>query len=258
MTHFQVQHEAERERAALLARIPRLTIGLGGEGLEDVEVTLDSELLPIALLGACQFVDPGHHIVRAIRGSQVITGEIDILEGQHKITTLSFARRESADSLEQTLPSITTRTEVSAATSMALTWAIHGSTVEVPLTLNRRPASESIHRDQAPNATQCTLGWIGLGLGGMGLVVGVVSGISLHAARNDLNEHCVGNRCPSSVASEVEHYNRLRIWSTAGFVAGTVLTGTGLTLLITAPQRLKPLRASLIVGPTLATMLGQF
>jgi hypothetical protein len=54
------------------------------------EVMFDSERLPIALLVVCQFVDSGHHIVRAVRGSQVITGEIDILEGQHKIATLSF------------------------------------------------------------------------------------------------------------------------------------------------------------------------
>jgi hypothetical protein len=79
------------------------------------------------------------------------------------------------------------------------------------------------------------LGWVSLGLGGVGLVVGGVAGVITLGKKSDIedNPRCNGNRCAPSERDLVDSYRSARSVSTIGFIAGGVLTAAGITLLIT-------------------------
>src|SRR5512145_2993324 len=108
---LQVQYQAEKERRELLLRVPRLTIEVRGEDLEAVQISLDSEPVPKALFGTNQLIDPGRHVISAVRAGQVITFELNVLEGQHRTATLHFAQQPRAHSTEETLPRIVSTTK---------------------------------------------------------------------------------------------------------------------------------------------------
>jgi hypothetical protein len=96
-------------------------------------------------------------------------------------------------------------------------------------TLAPPPAAEA-PRD--PGRTQRTAGWIALGVGGVGLVVGSVTGIMT------LTSACAGLRgtnktCPTSDARAADTTGAL---STVSFVVAGVGVAGGLVLLLTAPS----------------------
>lgn len=286
ITQLQAQHEAEKERAALLLRVPRLTIELKGEDLDSVQVSLDSEPVPSALLGANQLVDPGHHVVRATRDGQAVTGELDVDERQHKTTTLFFARRESQASNSQTLPSIATSTQSMDAFADPFSDPIDSSSESMPVAPNSpaatgtaprvvagSPASPTALRgptgdlgesaarsNRGDNATTRTLGWVGVGVGAVGLLVGVTTGLMAKSARSKLLESgdCRDSLCQLEARGDVDRYNSLRTWSTIGFVSGGLFAAAGAIVLLAVPQETNDLQAHLVVGPGTAAVVGSF
>lgn len=284
ISQLQAQHEAEKERASLLARVPRLTVELKGEDLEAVQVTLDAEPLPSALLGANQLVDPGHHVIRATRDHQTVTGELDIAERQHKTTTLHFAPRERDSSQSQTLPSIATSTASKRDDADPLgllstsddPMVRHESAAPAPnlsgATDATRPSpaaskgsiargDQSVRGDALDtDATLRTVGWVGVGLGGVGMLVGVTTGFMAMSVRSDLldNGQCSSGSCNDNLHDQVDRYNLLRTWSSIGFVAGGLLAASGTTLLLSLPTDKDDRRARLLVGPTSAAVVGRF
>jgi hypothetical protein len=270
---LQAQYEAQRERGELLARTPRLTIELEGEDLQHVELTLDAMPVPKASIGTHQFVDPGHHVIRAWRDAQIITGELDLLEKQRKTIRLHFPRRELTSALTQELPSISTVTE--ADTSDASGLARRGVapqsfansptvSVEEPNALrpkrNSGPFYPSASRD-AKSGTDPTLrafGWTGVGLGGTCILVGTLSGVFAISARSDFQAKCDADRCPPALSDSVDHYNQLRHWSTAGFLAGGVFAAAGLALIVVDSHTRRTPTAAVKLGPTSASWVSVF
>lgn len=92
-------------------------------------------------------------------------------------------------------------------------------------------------------------GWIALGVGGAGLLVGGGAGLWALAQRSELDGACGGGRCPDSERDAVDRYNATLTVSTLGFVIGAVGTAAGATLLLTAPTRSAP-RVALTVQPS--------
>jgi hypothetical protein len=102
-------------------------------------------------------------------------------------------------------------------------------------------------------------GWSALGVGGAGLVLGTITGMLAMGQKRDIDDSasCVGNRC-SPVENDLVHsYNAHRDLSSVGFIAGGVLAGTGITLLILAGSSESP-RAVAFVSPALAGIRGVF
>lgn len=263
---LQAQYEAEREREDLLERMPRLTIFLEGEDLEAVDLTLDSVPVPKGLIGTHQLVDPGHHVIRAARDGQVVTGELDLSERQHKTTRLHFARRESAASPSQELPIISTTASTNgAATAIPVPTGAtsasrsSGRTTAIGADEARAPSAR-IAQDTSPatDHTLRTLGWVGVGLGGTGVLVGTLTGISAMSARSGIRAQCAADRCPQELASDVDHYNRLRDWSTASFLAGAMAAAAGLTLILVDSSKTGTPATSVRVGATSASWVGFF
>lgn len=171
------QQDAVKERAALLKRIPSITIVLDAAptGVA-VTVTLDGKPVAPALVGTAMHVDPGQHTVTVSHGGTSTTQRATLAVGEAR--RLRFA-------------------------------------VEVP----RAPSS---------GGGPATAGWVGVAIGGAGLVVGAVTGGLAIAAQGRLDQAgCVEMVCPPAVQGDVDQYNALRTASGASFIAGGVVAAAG-------------------------------
>ncbi len=77
------------------------------------------------------------------------------------------------------------------------------------------------------------VGWVTLGVGSAGLVVGSVFGGLALGARDDLDAHCPDGACLPAFHGDIDTFEMQRMVSTVSFIAGGVLAAAGLTLVIT-------------------------
>ena len=212
----QAQSDAETERAALIQRIPRLRVEVAG-GAEATSVTVDGAAVAAADLTAGVTLNPGAHDVRGQRAQEVVTMNVALQEGETKTVTLEF---KPAAAPEVAPPPAAPTAPVTTAPPMA------------PL----RDTSPQAGPD--PGSGKRTLGWVLLGVGGVGLGVGAVTGLMATGKKSDLEKVCHPNidHCPESSRTDVDQYNTLRTVSTVGFIAGGVGLAGGALLLLTAPS----------------------
>lgn len=82
---------------------------------------------------------------------------------------------------------------------------------------------------------QRKLGWVGVGVGGVGLALwAVTGGITVALRSRLLNRGCDAGRCPAGIRTD--DYRALRVTSAVGFWAGLTFAAAGTTLLLTAPS----------------------
>lgn len=85
-----------------------------------------------------------------------------------------------------------------------------------------------------PKRSSKTLGYVGLAVGGAGLVLGSVAGLVALSKKSSLDDHCQPrNACPSDAQSDIDTMNAAATVSTIGFAVGAVAAGGGLVLLLT-------------------------
>jgi hypothetical protein len=82
---------------------------------------------------------------------------------------------------------------------------------------------------------QRTLGWVGVGVGGAGVLVGMVAGGVVLVKQSTLDND---PGCPDACRDRdaVSSFNAMRGVSTAGFIAGGVVLAAGVVLVLTAPS----------------------
>ncbi len=80
----------------------------------------------------------------------------------------------------------------------------------------------------SPNRTPA---YVALGVGGVGVVVGAVTGIIALQKRSDLSRTCNGSSCPRSEESTLNSYHSMGLVSGIGFGVGLAGAATGLVLL---------------------------
>jgi Fe-S cluster biogenesis protein NfuA len=233
--------EAKQEVKAVEPRLAWVSVNVEGANANEVEVQLNNAVIPSAALGAQRPVDPGTLKARATaEGYQPAEVEVQLAEGEH-------------------LPAIELKMKrlPKAATVVAVT-------EHSPDPMMTYDGGES-----APLITQNTLGYVTLGLGGAGLIVGSVSGILAYTAHEDLLDYCNDRNAKTCVVSDpagtkhaaalqkkddMEKYATI---STVGFIAGGALAATGLILLITAPDSPdKPTQSSGRIPATLHPYVG--
>lgn len=214
----QARVDAESERQALLARIPSLTIALAGAPADATQVTIDGEAWPTALLREPRPTNPGDHELRAQHGADVVTLKITLAEGDKRSETLSFRA------------------------------PVVAPTVSVPPLSPVQPRSHDSQR---------TFGFVAVGVGGAGLVIGAVTGFLVASRHSDLKSSCnAEDLCDPARQSDIDSYNSLRPISTVALIAGGVVTAAGVTLLLTAP-RSQP-HTELSLGGTSLRLRGSF
>lgn len=84
-------------------------------------------------------------------------------------------------------------------------------------------------------STQKTLGFVALGMGGVGLVLGGVTGGLAIAKHGALADPCAKG-CPADKLDELGSYHTLASLSTVGFIVGGVGAAAGTLLILTAPK----------------------
>jgi hypothetical protein len=204
----QAQADAERELSGLKAKIPTIRIEIQGASAAEVLVTLDG--VPLGLAESeNRPVDPGSHRLEGRYGGEIVRVAFEIAEAAHQPVQLKFVNgRAIADA---------------------------------------RPIGQQGPRvpAQSPNSVRGssrTLGWIAVGVGGVGVGLWVVAGSMAIAKKSNLDasDECWqgSSRLQCTRAEpDVSTYKSLRTLATVGFVAGSVLVATGLALVLTSSDK---------------------
>ena len=190
--HVRAKATAQKEREALLPRIPKLMISLDEPSAEDAVVTLDGAKVPAALLGVSRPVDPGKHVIVATRGDIRREQEVDLAEGQTRNLTLSVK-------------------------------VVEGD--EPP----RPPPPPEPDEESETNVLQ-TVGWVAVGVGGAALVMGAITGGLAIDKRSQLEKGCPEMQCPPEQFDNVDTYQTLRIVSGVGLIGGGVIAAAGIVM----------------------------
>jgi len=211
--HVTAKADAGKAYEALQPRIPQLTIELTGvpEGTT-AEVTVDDAPLPPALLGVPRPTDPGDHVVAASIGETKRSQRVSLAEGARQRVSLDLAGVATA------------RSPVPASPAPGGPRPPEGGPPEVPG-----------DQDTSSSSVMATLGWVAIGVGGAGLVVGAVTGGLAIAKKNDLDDNCPGGACQPEFHDDVDSFQTMRLASSIGLIAGGVLAAGGLVLVLTAP-----------------------
>jgi hypothetical protein len=85
-------------------------------------------------------------------------------------------------------------------------------------------------------STQRTLGFVALGIGAAGVVVGGISGVMTISEKNTVDEHCSGSFCNAQGLEANEAAKDAATVSTIAFSAAAIAVVTGVVLVLTAPR----------------------
>lgn len=219
--------EAREELATLQSRIPQLVVEVEGAPPDQVSVTIDGKPDTQLVVGEKLQVDPGRHRIQATYGESTLQQEIQLAEGDARTLVLPFSGNAAA--------------------------------AAAPTEGGEDPSSLEMDKHGGASASPLkAFGWVSLGLGGVGLVVGGVAGVITLGKKSDIedNPRCNGNRCAPSEQDVVDSYRSARSISTVGFIAGGVLTAAGVTLLIT--QSANGADTQAFIGPGTIGARGTF
>jgi hypothetical protein len=220
----QAQVDAEADLAALKPKIPIVAVKTEGAPLAETQISIDGRAVPSNFAGEGRLVNPGQHVVEGRYGGQPVRVEVTLAEAQHETVVLRFS-------------------------------------AAAPVTSGAAAAPPAAQRDAGTTSdgkTQRTLGWVAVGAGAVGVGVGTVFGIMALGKKSQLDDNpaCVDDRCAPSQTDAVDAYNLRRTVSSVGFIAGGVLAGVGVVLLVTAPSQKRT--AELWVSPSSAGLRGTF
>ncbi len=224
---IKAQTDARTELDALTPQIPSILVKVEGADPATVSVTLDGAALSSVLIGEKQPVNPGQHRVLGTLGAQHVEAAVTVAAAENGQAVLRF--QPVAQGAGTTMPG---------------------------------PADRAADASNAakPSATR-TIGWVGVGVGGAGIVFGGITGMLALSKHNKLNtdDNCrQGTRCLASETGTVNSYNSLRTLSSIGFIAGGVIGATGLVLLLSSHPHESTPGLALLVGPGSAALGGQF
>jgi hypothetical protein len=202
------QQRATQLLAAAQPRIGKLRIHIEGAPLDKVSATVDGSNVPTALFDSARPTDPGPHEVKATApGFKVATASIELAAGAESQVSLVLQPDPNA-----VLPPGTAAGGQSpGAESAGAAAPISGSTSP-----NRLPA------------------YIAFGIGGIGAVVGAVSGVMALGTKSSLDNACVNKVCPASSQSDIDALSTRATVSTIGLAVGLAGVAVGTVLFVTA------------------------
>jgi hypothetical protein len=216
----------------LAARIGSLRFAPSGAESSALDVSVDGERVPRAVLSLPFRVNPGRHqIVAHSRGREL---RLDVLVAEAQAVDVPLAFESDAPPASAPAPAAREPTKSTAP-------------VDSP------PAS---HRPLPP------LAYAGGGVGLLGIAVGSVAGISAMSHKNAAKKDCVGGRCPPSSWSDLDDARRMATVSTVGFAVGVLgIAVAGGALLLDKPA---PRSSAWVVSPDITrrganvTVAGRF
>jgi hypothetical protein len=242
--------DAKRELEALSPRVPSVVINV--KGTDASRVSLDGVDVPSAALGVKRPVDPGKHSIKATAAG-FAPGEatVSLLEGKSESVTIELKPGQD-----------TSAPPVVAALPAGVTPSVK-PTEPTPVLGNAAPVSPAPDHVEAKRSTQKTLGFVALGVGAAGLIVGGITGGLALGKHGDIVKSCPEGHCPpdqkASLQPAIDSYNGMGTISTIGFIAGGALAATGVVLMLTAPRvKVTQATATPIVGLGFVGAKGSF
>jgi hypothetical protein len=228
--------EAKKEVEPVRARLGWVTIEVKGPA--NARVSIDDTAVPSAAVGVRRAVNPGAHVIKAeADGFLPAEQSISVAEGESGSVSLTLEPDPNA----------------SVAAAPGPTDGAHPG--GAPTKIEPPP--------DAPRATGSasrTLGFVALGVGAAGLVVGGVTGVMAMGKRGDLDDACPGGQCPPEQQDTLDSYRSLGTVSTIGFIVGGVGVATGVTLLLTSKNKTESAgrQVNLRIGASGVAMSGSF
>jgi hypothetical protein len=243
----EARAKAEELSASLNGRVPTITVVVRGASADaQPAVTIDGRAMPASIVGLPRSVDPGHHVVIARVGAAEGTQEVDVKEGEQKRVQLALAEG-AAPAAPSAAPPATGASEEPEASPDAVA-----------------ESSAGPPRSHAPN----TLTFAALGVAGVGLATGTVTGlIVLLSKKPTLQNECANQVCGPSSYADLDSANTLSIVSDIAFAVGGAGAAVAIaSLIIGHDQRAEPapqasvshLRVAPWVGPAVAGVTGSF
>jgi hypothetical protein len=225
--------EADQLAKALAERIPSVKLQISGPPAEAaLKVSIDGVPVPEAAATLPRKVNPGtHKITVGALGFDSSTVEVTLQEKEEKTVpvTLQAAPRS-----------------VAAAPAA--------------------PASSSAQPDPGaapPAEKSSTLVYVGFGVGGVGILVGTITGLMSMSKTSGVKDKCSGNVCPTSSQGDIDSAHTLATISNVSFALGIVGAGVGVYGLLSAggsggSTAVRPKPVDLAVGPGSVHVLGTF
>jgi hypothetical protein len=137
-----------------------------------------------------------------------------------------------------------------------------GQAQEVKLTLEENPDDPALSSVGGSDSTMDTLrlvGFVGIGVGAVGLIVGGITGGLAIGKHSELEDNCPNNQCPPEQQDNLDSFETMGTVSTVGFIAGGVLAAAGIALVVVsytvggdAPSEPAAARFEAEVGPSSA------
>jgi hypothetical protein len=188
------------------------------KGPSSPSVTLDGAPVAAAALGTERAVNPGSHALHVEAAGYTPSDTTFTVAQGDSVTTTVTLQPAPAGAAPTGTPPTTPASQTSAA---------------------QPPASPEGSGDSG--ATMRTLGWIGLGVGGAGLLTGAITGFVAVGQHSNLQSNpCDKGPCGasdlSSYQSSLNSYQTMGTVSTVALIAGGVLASAGAVLLFTAPH----------------------
>jgi hypothetical protein len=233
----EAKQDAERELAALLPSIPSVRLQLVGAVAGDVRVSINGQPLEQSALSAPIPVNPGERVIEGRRGDQRVRARVTLQLREQKAVLLDFRSPQGA---------------VAAAGETA------GETAGEPaaaLGLEQGVLSDPrLAELEDQHAKWRTGGWVAVGVGGGALLLSGVAGLIAWRELDDFD--CRREPCVSSNSADVSTYHSLVTASTIGYLAGGLIAGAGLFVLLhyQTPQA----GVALGVGPLSASLRARF
>jgi tetratricopeptide (TPR) repeat protein len=170
---------------------------------------------------------------------QLTTDEILLEPGRHELLAQASGHQASRSMLQvdggdrTTLEIVLAPSPAATDVAVAPTAAPNAAPGELP---SPPGASSSATHGQGGANTQAVLGYLALGVGGVGLVAfGITTGLAA-SKESSLDAHCNDRSCEPAYHDDVDTYDRYKLLSTVSLVTGLAFAGAGVALLLTQPD----------------------
>jgi hypothetical protein len=230
--------DARAELDALEPRIPNVIVNVSGA--PSFRVTLDGAPFSNAVLGASRPIDPGRHVLRAeAEGFAAAEAVISVAERRTETVTLTLDHKQAAPPAG--LPVVVAPGRV-------------GPTPPIPLAVTPPPPDAG-----SGGSPRKTLGFVGIGVGAAGLLLGAVTGGLAVGKHSTLAGECSNGVCVGH-QSDLDSFHLMTNLADAGLIAGGVLAAAGVVLVVTAPKAGASATGWVapVIGPGFAGAQGRF
>jgi hypothetical protein len=178
------------------------------EGPASPTVTIDGDGIPAAALGLKRPVDPGEHAVHAeAPGYKPADTKFSVAEGGSAEAKVVMEKAPEAQPVAGGA----------------------GATVG--------PGTEPPGAEPPTGRSNRTLAIVALGVGGVGVVVGGITGLVALGKHGTLSDECPDGKCTSDKQSDVDSYKTMGTISTVSFIVGGVGLAAGAVLWFTSPKK---------------------